>query len=477
MLGTALLMRWQRKRNILKQRTSHVSETIQAYRQAEERVLILGAGFGGLSTALWLESCQQADERRSVLVVDRNNGLLFSPLLWTVANGQVNPNHVVVPLRHFQKGRHFHLLHAEVENIDLEHQMVQTSAEAYPYDILVIALGSHTNVPDLPGLREHALVFHSPADALQLRSNLIDAIEAAHRAESPEEQQAWLTFVVGGAGDTGVELAATIRDYITTGLFGEYPWLKYPWLKNAHLRVILVSRSERIMPMSEPKTSRVIQRTLEKQGIEVLVGTSVKAVTGRTVETSAGSIPARTFFWAAGITAPDVLARLPVQHARNDAIIVDEHLRIPDYPQVYVIGDSAWAYDAKTGAPIPATAQAAREQGRYVSETITKQLAGRPQRPFRYLPLGHLVLLGRRAAVARIGSLTLTGWVAWMIWHLVYLQRIPSWARRSRLLVDWFLSGLFGRETGQLRLDPGLSSPRRVSRHPDLAGMSSSRGK
>ncbi len=125
----------------------HVSETIQAYRQAEKRVLILGAGFGGLSSALWLEPCQQADEQRSVLVVDRNNGLLFSPLLWTVANEQVNPNHVVVPLRHFQKGRHFHLLHAEVENIDLEHRLVQTSAETYPYDILVIALGSHTNVP------------------------------------------------------------------------------------------------------------------------------------------------------------------------------------------------------------------------------------------------------------------------------------------------------------------------------------------
>lgn len=440
-------------------------------------MLILGAGFGGLNTALGLEPCQQSAEQRSVLVIDRNNGLLFSPLLWTVANGQVNPNHVVVPLRHFQKDRHFHLLHAEVEKIDLEQRLVQTSAETYPYDILVIALGSHTNVPDLPGLHEHALVFHSPADALQLRNTLIDAIEAAHRAESLEEQQAWLTFVVGGAGDTGVELAATIHDYITTGLFREYPWLEYPWLKNARLRVILVSRSGRIMPMSEPETSRVIQRTLEKQGIEVLVGTSVKAVTERTVETSTGSIPARTFFWAAGITAPAVLAQLPVQHARNDAIIVDEHLRIPDYPQVYVIGDAAWAYDAKTGAPIPATAQASHEQGRYVGEVIGKQLAGRPQRAFRYLPLGHLILLGRRAAVARIGSLTLTGWVAWMVWHLAYLQRIPSWTRRICLLADWLLSGLFGRETSQLRLDPGLSPHRRVSSHPDLAGTSSSRGK
>jgi len=400
-----------------------------------------------------------------VLVVDRNNGLLFTPLLWTVANGQVNPNHVVVPLRHFQKGRRFHLLHAEVQSINLEQRLVHTSAGTYPYDTLTIALGSHTSVPDLPGLREHALVFHTPADALQLRNHLIDAVEAAHRAENQQERQAWLTFVVGGAGDTGVELAATIHDYITTGLFQEYPWLEH-----ARLRVIIVSRSKRIMPMSEPHTSQAIQRLLEQQGVEVVLASSIRAITDKTVETSTGSIAARTFFWAAGITAPASLAQLPVQHAHNDAIFVDPFLRIPGYPQVYVIGDSAWAYDGKTGVPIPATAQAAREQGRYVGEAIAHQSDNEPLHPFRYVSRGHLTLLGPRTAVAKIGSFLLTGWMAWVLWHLIYLQRNPSWSRRVRLLGDWLLSGLFGRETGQLRLDPGLSSQPLVSPSPDFAG-------
>jgi len=361
------------------------------------------------------------------------------------------------PIRDFQKGRRFHVLHAEVESIDLDRKEVRMSTDSYPYDILLIALGSHTAVPDLPGLREHALPFHTPADALQLRNHLIDAVEAAHHATDPVERQEWLTFVVGGAGDTGVELAAIIHDYITTGLFSEYPWLA-----NAPIRVVVVGRAERILPMSEPNTSHLVQRELEKEGIEVLTGRSIKGVTETEVETSAGVIPARTLFWSAGITAPDVVGQLPVRHERNDAVIVDDHLRIPRHPEVYVIGDSAWAYAPATSAPVPATAQSARQQGYYVGKAIATECAGRPAQPYRYTTLGHLALLGRHTGVAEVGPIAFTGLGAWVFWHLVYLQRNPSWAQRIHMVVDWLLSGILGREIGQLRLGTVLPQRRRA---------------
>src|SRR5262249_7979783 len=149
--------------------------------------------------------------------VERDNSLLFTPLLWTVADGRAAPNDVVVPIRKFQRGRHFHVLQAEVREIDLEHRVVLTSAGERPYDTLVIAVGSVTAVPDLPGLHEHAQVFDTPADAVELRNRLIDAVEAAHNALDPQERREWLTFVVSGGGDTGVELAAVISSYLHGG--------------------------------------------------------------------------------------------------------------------------------------------------------------------------------------------------------------------------------------------------------------------
>lgn len=456
-IGAALVGRQLRRSGVHRHRSEHVSQTEESYRSAGTRILILGAGFGGLATALKLDQQLRPADDISVLVVDRNNDLLFTPLLWTVANGRTSPNNVVVPIRDFQKGRRFHVLHAEVESIDLDRKEVRTSADSRPYDILVIALGGHTAVPDLPGLRENAFPFHTPSDALQLRNHLIDAIEAAHQTDDPEERQAWLTFVVGGAGDTGIELAAIIHDYITTGLFGEYPWLA-----DAPVRVVVVGRAERVLPMSEPNTSHLVRQALEQEGIEVLTGRSIKGVTETTVETSSGVIPARTLFWAAGTTAPDVVRQLPVQHARNGAVIVDDHLRIPGYPHVYVIGDSAWAYDSTTGAPVPPTAQASRLQGYYVGKAIATEYARRPARPYRYMTLGHLALLGRYTGVAEVGPITFGGLPAWILWHLAYLLRNPSWAKRIRLVVDWLLSGILGRETGQLRLGSELPQRRGV---------------
>ena len=433
-----------------REQVRHVSERERGYAEAAHRVLILGAGFGGLAVALELDRRLGGRDDVSVLVVDRDNALLFTPLLWTVADGRAGPSDVVVPIRAFQKGRRFHLLHAEVEAIDLARREVATSAGPRPYDTLVITLGSTTAVPDLSGLRRHARLFHSAADAVGLRNHLIDAVEAAHQTDDAAERRAWLTFVVGGGGDTGVELAATIHDYLTTGLLAEYPWLA-----DEPPRVVVVGRADRLLPMADPGTSDRVRRALEEGGIEVLTGAAVEAVDERAVRTSRGEIPTRTLFWAAGITAPSVVRALPVGHAPNGALLVDDRLRLPGYPEVSAIGDAAWAYDAKTRDPVPPTAQAAGHQGDYVARAIAAGLAGEEVPPFRFAPRGHLALLGHRTGVARVGRWTFGGLPAWLLWHGYYLSRIPSWRNRLRLAADWALAGVAGRDTGQLDLGSG----------------------
>jgi NADH dehydrogenase len=191
---------------------------------------------------------------------------------------------------------------------------------------------------------------------------------------------------------------------------------------------------------------------LEEQGVDVLTGVAIEGVTDRTVRTSRGEIPARTLFWAAGITAPPVVRELPLEHAANGAVVVNDHLRPATYPDVYVVGDAAWAFDAVNHAPVPPTAQAAEHEGRYVAATIAAGLAGQEAPPFRYRPRGHLALLGHDTGVARVGPLTFTGRLAWLLWHGYYLNHIPSVRNRLRLAADWLLSSVSGRETAQLPL-------------------------
>lgn len=424
---------------------THQSQTEASYLAAKTKILILGSGFGGLATALNLDKSFGADPDTSILVVDRNNYQLFHPLLWTVADGRANASSVVVPVRALQRGRSFHVLHAEIERIDLENRTVHTSAGSRPYDVLVIALGSVTSIPALPGLRENALLFHSPANAMELRNHLIDAIEAAHQTTDPAESQAWLTFVIGGGGDTGIELAATVHAYLVNGLFA-----RYPWLANMSVRIVIIGRAERLVPMSDEKTSQAVRQVLEAQGIEVLTGVAINGATDHSVLTSQGEIPTHTLFWAAGITAPPVIQELPVKKAPNGALLVNENLQLPDHSEVYVVGDAAWVMT--TSAPLPPTAQAAEHEGAYIARAITGQLKNKPVPSFRFKPKGHLALLGSHTGVGEVGSLMFKGLPAWFLWHAYYLSHIPSWRNRFQLLIGWVFAAVLGRETTQLRL-------------------------
>jgi NADH dehydrogenase len=197
-----------------------------------------------------------------------------------------------------------------------------------------------------------------------------------------------------------------------------------------------------------------VQQVLEEEGIEVLTGVSVEGVTANSVKTSQGDIPAHTFFWAAGISAPSLITGLAVKQARNGAIIVNDYLQIPGHEEVFVVGDIAWAYDATNKEGIPPTAQAAEHEGAYVGEALAGLLKGKKDLvPFVFKPRGHLALLGRRTGVAQVGPYVFTGMAAWALWHSYYLSHIPSWRSRLQLLVNWTLSAIAGPETSQLRLE------------------------
>ena len=424
------------------------------YLTAAHRILILGGGFAGRTAAVELVKRTRRADDVAVLLVDRGEGMTFTPLLWTVAGGRAAAQDVIVPLNKGYAEGELLTLQTEVTGLDRDRKQVRTNAAVLPYDTLVIALGSVTAVPDLPGLRQHALVFRTTADALDLRHRLIRSVEAAHAARDPQERLEYLTFVVAGGGDTGVELAAVLQDYIRHGLMRTYPWLR-----DTPPRVVLIEREDRLLPLSDVDTSGLVQRRLVDDGVEILTGTRVTGVSDQAVTTSSGEIPTRTVVWAAGITAPDIVRTLDSDHGANGALTVDEYLRLPAHPDVYVLGDSASVGRNDTGEPVPPTAQAAEAMGRYVAGAIAARLAARSVKPFRFASRGHLVLLGDRTGVAQVGPVRFGGLPAWLIWHAYYLSHIPAWRNRVKLAGDWFHAALFGRRVGQVPVPEHCGQP------------------
>jgi NADH:ubiquinone reductase (H+-translocating) len=306
-----------------------------------------------------------------------------------------------------------------------------------------------TTVPEsIPGAREHALVFRSPADAMQLRNRIIDALEGAHQATNAAERRAWLTFVVIGGGETGTELAPTIYDFAQRTLEKQYPWLV-----DEPIRVVVLESAERLVPLSSESVSRRVRDSLERRGVTVHTSAGVDRIDDEAVYARPLRVPARTVYWAAGVAPPQLVREINADHAKNGALLVDEHLRVRGHANVYAIGDNAWAVDSQSGQAVPALAQAAEREADYVAGAIVAGLRGTPLEPFHFKKLGQMTLLGNYDAVAEIGPLTFTGPPAWLMWHAYYASRIGSWRTRIYLVTGWVMAALFGRETSEIPLD------------------------
>ena len=422
-------------------------------------VLILGGGFGGLTAARRLER-KLAPNSATVTLVSDVNFMLYTPLLPGAAAGTLEPRHVVVPLR--EQLHHTRLYLGEVTGADPDRRVVSVrnaneGHEDLPYDQLIVALGSTSRTLPIPGLAEHALGFKTLSEAIALRNRVITRLEQAEIEDDEQARRALLTFVFVGAGYAGLEGIAELQDFAADVIE------RYPRARLVGVRFMLVEARERVMPEVPPTLAAFATTELRKRGIEVRTGTTIEAVTKDTVTLKGGEVvPARTLAWTAGVKPHPVVAKLGLPLGEGGRIAADRFCAVQDRPGVWAIGDAAGVPDpAKKDHPSPPTAQHVLRQGKVVADNVVAALTGddAKRRPFRYRTLGVFVDMGRHQAVATTLGIRWRGFPAWFLARTYHLALMPGNARRFRLMADWTVGLLFGRdsaELGQLGHPPAL---------------------
>jgi NADH:ubiquinone reductase (H+-translocating) len=406
------------------------------------RVIIVGGGFGGLRAAQALKS-----DLVEVTVIDRRNYHLFQPLLYQVATGSLSPGQISAPLRGvLSRQKNTRVLLGSVEDVDPDSKQVFLADGAVlPYDFLIIATGSQTSYFGHDDWQEWAPGLKSIEEATTIRHKILYAFEVAERIGDPIQRRAWLTFVIVGAGPTGVELAGAIAEIARQTLKNDFRSIR-----PEESQIILLDGAPRLlMPFPEDLAEKAKQ-SLVKLGVTVRCGAMVKDVDqeGVTIETEKhlDHIEARTVIWAGGITASSlgevIVQRTNVETDNGRRIKVKPDLTIPTYPDIYVIGDLACAIDAN-GQPLPGLAQVAMQGGSYAGKAILQKVKGQPELPpFRYFDKGSLAVIGRAAAVANIFGLQLSGILAWLAWVFVHLMYIVSFQNRLLVFVQWAIEDL-----------------------------------
>ena len=414
----------------------------------KKRILILGGGFGGVYAALRLQrllAAKLAKREAEITLVSRDNFFLFTPMLHEVAASDLEITNVVNPLRKLLQRTQ--VVVGQASRIDLANQKVsiergqKKQSHELAYDHLVLALGSHTNYFDLPGLNKFSLAMKTLPDAVQLRSQIIRHLEEANSECILNDRRSLLTFVVAGGGFAGVETVAAINDFVREAL------KFYPNLKEEMLRVVLVHPGANILPELGEDLGRYAQAVLARQGVEILLNTRVTGMSEKQVSLrDAEPLPASTLVWTAGTIPNLLLSDLPCAKERN-RIVVNEFLQIPDWPNVWAVGDCAHVPDVgNPGKAHPPTAQHAIREGILVANNITAALSGRALKPFCFRTIGLLASIGRRTGVARIFGLNLSGFFAWWLWRTIYLSKLPGLDKKVRVAFEWTLDLVFHKD-------------------------------
>jgi len=429
-----------------------------------KRIVILGGGFGGAYCAQALERSLRGQEVE-ILLIDRHNFFAFYPLLVEAGTGSLEPRHAVVSIRRYLRSSRFRM--AEVLNVNTRARTVTTRVEAtgetssISYDHLVLALGSVTRLPPVPGLAEHGFELKGLSDAVALRDRAIALLEAAEAATTERLRRSLLHWVVVGASFTGVELAGEFHVFLRQAS------RVYPGLRPDQCRITLVELGERILPALDPGLSGYATRQLRKRGIDVRLRASVARIATDSVTLSDGEVlSANTVVWCAGIAPNPLLSRLGLPLDERGYLIAETDLRVRGQDNVWGIGDCAVS-PSPDGTPYAATAQNAVRQGEHLARNLAGVLRNRPTRPMRYRPAGTLAALGCRTGVARLFGVKLSGFPAWFVWRSAYLLKMPGWWRRARIALDWTMDLLFPREIVQL----GLAARRTVSGAPARASL------
>lgn len=401
--------------------------------QKRSRVVVIGAGFGGMQAA---QSLAKSDAE--VLLIDRNNYNTFIPLLYQVAAAQIEPEMIAYPLRTVvRRMARTRFLQAEVRRVDFAERVVEVEGDRIPYDYLVMATGSQTRYLGVPGAGEHAFALRTLEQAVALRNHIFSLFERAARTVDAEERRALLTFVIVGGGPTGIEIAGTLAE------LRQAVKRDYPTINSKEIQIVLVQSGDRLLSNLPERLGRYAARKLARLGVKILLQTRVARVTSRSVSFEGEACQsAMTVVWAAGLEAAVPDMEMTPEMAEKRKLKVRPTLQLVNDDTVYAVGDLA--YVEQENKQLVGVAPEALQQGVAVAQNIGRQLKGRSPKSFQYFNKGRLAIIGGYAGVGKIGPVLLTGFLPWLMWLGVHLVYLPGYRSRLLVLLSWLHGYVWG---------------------------------
>lgn len=409
-----------------------------------KRIVVAGAGFGGLEAVTQLDRMFRRDRDIEILLLSNQNYLLFTPLLPQIASSYTDPHHIVQAVREIRGRKKWRFRREAVRAVNAANRRVIVESGPLEYDALILAPGSRTEFFNTPGARENCWDYKSLQQAVELRERIIDLCEHADHTADVPARRAMLTFVVVGGGYTGIELVTEMRDFLF-----RYVARKYRGIDASEIRLIVLEAAPNVLGGIGPKLAAHARKRLHVSGIEVRTSTRVTRVLEGAVEVNGNeTVAADTVIWTAGVRASNLIESLPGPHDRIGRAIVNASLQLEGHPEIFVVGDSAVAVNAQEA---PRVAPVAIEQGRVAARNIAHLWRGEPLETYEYASKGMLVSLGMNYAVVNIAGIQVSGYFAWLFWNAVHLYKLVGMKKQLQVAGDWLLGLIFPRDAAIVR--------------------------
>jgi len=429
----------------------------------KKKIVILGSGFAAVECARQLEAEFGKDPGIELVMIGEDNFLLFTPMLPQVASGMIETRHIVFPIRTICKKTKFY--EGRIKNIDPYGKLVtiwgtgDKRSISIHYDFLVVALGSETNFFGMADVEKNAYTMKTLNDAVMLRNRVIDMFEQAENETNPILRKSFLNFVVVGGGFAGIETAGELMDLLLDAR--KY----YPTIHKEDLKVIVLEAMGEILPGFNKKLADFAKKKLIERGIDIQLKKAVTSFDGNEViiktldetpkdsidQSEVESIITKTLIWTAGVTPVNTIKRSMFKTEKGK-LLVNDFLEVTNFPGVFAIGDCALFIDPITNRPVPPTAQIAESQAKMAAKNLISLIQNSEQEKFVYHSKGQMAIIGKRSGIATFLGVNISGFVAWLIWRNVYLSKIPTFDKKTRVLLDWIIDLFFDRDISRLKL-------------------------
>jgi NADH dehydrogenase len=429
----------------------------------KKKIVILGGGFAGVECARKLESEFGKDPEMEIVMISEDNFLLFTPMLPQVASGMIETRHIVLPIRTICKKTKFY--ESRVKNIDPYGKLVtlwgtrDKRGISIHYDFLVVALGSETNFFGMADVEKNAYTMKTLNDAVVLRNRIIDMLERAENETNPILRKSFLNFVVAGGGFAGIETAGELMDLLLDAR------KHYPTIRKEDLRVVVIEALPMILPGFNEKLAGFAKEKMTDRGIDIRLKTAITSFDGNEITTKSlvqnpkdpidepitDIVRTKTLIWTAGVTPVNTIKRSMFKTEKGK-VVVNDYLEVSEFPGVFVIGDCALCLDPKTQRPLPPTAQIAEAQAKIAAKNLISLIKNSQKEKFVYHSKGQMAIIGKRSGIATFLGMNISGFWAWLIWRNVYLSKITTFDKKTRVFLDWTIDLFFDRDISRLKL-------------------------